>query len=331
MNSKKLWSVVIILSMLGAALTVLAKPLANWETPENLSDWQSTIYETRLEIAPDGTLGAFWVAEKNAGGKYGLFAHFREPGQPWNPPEPISGWFDPLSIAAPTYWGAGMAPDGTAWVMWSAIDSTIPADNQFVYAAHKPPGGAWQTDTLHGPITKISDAKMAMSPDGDLVVAWIETAGPGNFILNERHRFAGAPIWEPHVRIDDAAPGTDIVLTEERMASSRAFANKIWNAARFLFLKMEYSGVEPSIPGSHSALAEAPLEDRWMFSRLNRCAEQVNRSIAQYRYHEAAHTLWHFFWHEFCDWYVEIKKLRFTENSGLTSDWRNILTVFERF
>jgi hypothetical protein len=210
MNSKKLWSVVIILSMLGAALPVLTKALANWETPENLSDWQSTIYETRLEIAPDGTMGAFWVAENSAGGKYGLFARFREPEQPWDPPEPISGWFDPLSIAAPTYWGAGIAPDGTAWVMWSAIDGTIPPDNQFVYAAHKPLGGAWQTDTLHGPITNISDAKMAMSPDGDLVVAWIERAGTDSFMLNERHRFAGAPIWEPHVRVDDAAPGTDI-------------------------------------------------------------------------------------------------------------------------
>ena len=77
MNSKKLWRVVIILSMLEAALPVLAKPLANWEMPENLSDWQSTIYETRLEIAHDGTLGAFWVAENSAGGKYGLFARFR--------------------------------------------------------------------------------------------------------------------------------------------------------------------------------------------------------------------------------------------------------------
>ena len=129
--------------------------------------------------------------------------------------------------------------------------------------------------------------------------------------------------------LQGAAPGTDIVLTEERMTSSRAFANKIWNAARFLFMKMEFSGVDPAIPDSPADLADAPLEDRWMFSRLNRCAEQTNRAIAQYRYHEVAQTLWHFFWHEFCDWYVEIKKLRFTEASGLTNDWRNMLTVFE--
>jgi valyl-tRNA synthetase len=123
-----------------------------------------------------------------------------------------------------------------------------------------------------------------------------------------------------------AAPGTDIVLTEERMASARAFANKIWNAARFLFLNMERSGVQPLIPGR--ATLES-LEDRWIFSRLNGCAETVNRAIEQHRYHEAAQILWQFLWHEFCDWYVEIKKLRFRENSGLTDDWRNVLTVFE--
>ncbi len=125
-----------------------------------------------------------------------------------------------------------------------------------------------------------------------------------------------------------AAPGTDIVLTEERMVSARAFANKIWNAARFLFMKMEDSGVEPQIP-SAPELDGAPLEDRWMFSRLNACAAQLNKSIDGFRYHEVAQNLWHFFWHEFCDWYVEMKKLRLTEGSGLTPDWKNLLAAFE--
>jgi valyl-tRNA synthetase len=129
--------------------------------------------------------------------------------------------------------------------------------------------------------------------------------------------------------LQGAAPGTDIVLTEERMAASQAFANKIWNAARFLFLKMEASGVEPPFPEGE-ALEGSALEDRWMFSRLDRCAEQANRAIEQYRYHEAAQTLWHFFWHEFCDWYVELKKPALTENSGITPGWRNLLTVFEK-
>ncbi len=133
-----------------------------------------------------------------------------------------------------------------------------------------------------------------------------------------------------------AAPGTDIILTEERMLSARAFANKIWNAARFIFLNMERSGVAGWIPEDAAprrpqppAGAETPLEDRWIFSRLNSCAEQVGRAISRYRYHEAAQVLWQFFWHEFCDWYLEIKKLRLRDNSGLDAHWRNLLTVFE--
>jgi valyl-tRNA synthetase len=133
-----------------------------------------------------------------------------------------------------------------------------------------------------------------------------------------------------------AAPGTDIVLSEDRMESARAFANKIWNAARLLFMNMERSGLEPWVPESLESYRpepcgnlEVPVEDRWIFSRLNSTAETANRAIQQYRYHEAAQVLWHFFWHEFCDWYLELKKLRFRENSGIDAGWRNLLAAFE--
>jgi len=110
--------------------------------------------------------------------------------------------------------------------------------------------------------------------------------------------------------LQGAAPGTDIVLTEERMESSRAFANKIWNAARFLFLN------------TGQASTEQTIEDRWIFSRLNATAETANRAIEQYRYHEYAQLVWHFFWHEFCDWYLELKKV-----SGV--GWDNAVRAFE--
>jgi valyl-tRNA synthetase len=134
-----------------------------------------------------------------------------------------------------------------------------------------------------------------------------------------------------------AAPGTDIVLTESRMEAARNFANKIWNAARFLFLNMERSGVEPWTPDPRSPYQpeadaetlEAPIEDRWIFSRLNSCAEEANTAIEQYRFHEAAQAVRRFFWDEFCDWYVELKKLRFQENTGLNAHWRNTLAAFE--
>jgi valyl-tRNA synthetase len=134
-----------------------------------------------------------------------------------------------------------------------------------------------------------------------------------------------------------AAPGTDIVLTTERMESARAFANKIWNASRLIFMNMERSKVEPWLPPQQIGrkpdvfgdALEVPLEDRWMFARLNHVVEEVNAAIASYRYHEVAQTLWHFFWHEFCDWYLEIKKLALEPDSGINGHWRNLLSVYE--
>ncbi|MGD1094928.1 MAG: valine--tRNA ligase [Bryobacteraceae bacterium] len=93
-----------------------------------------------------------------------------------------------------------------------------------------------------------------------------------------------------------AAPGNDIALSEDRLASTRSFANKIWNASRLLFSKT---------PGDPVPVS---LADRWIASRLNACAEVANRAFEHHRYHEAADALWHFFWDEFCDWYLELKK-----------------------
>jgi valyl-tRNA synthetase len=134
-----------------------------------------------------------------------------------------------------------------------------------------------------------------------------------------------------------AAPGTDIAVGRERVESARNFANKLWNASRLIFMRMESSKVEGWEPqGLDCCRPEAetdslivPLEDRWIFSRLNRCADVVNRAIDQFRFHEAAQTLWHFFWDEFCDWYLEVKKLRLEEGSGITAHWRNLLTAYE--
>jgi valyl-tRNA synthetase len=126
-----------------------------------------------------------------------------------------------------------------------------------------------------------------------------------------------------------ASPGADILWTEDKLPAARAFANKIWNAARFLFVNMERSGVEPQIPTSGPGPAET-LEDRWIRSRLNAAAETVNRAIDQQRFHEVGQTMWHFFWSDFCDWYIEVKKLRFTENSGVDHNWRNLLWVFDQ-
>ena len=135
-----------------------------------------------------------------------------------------------------------------------------------------------------------------------------------------------------------AGQGSDVVLSEERIAGARTFANKIWNAVRFVFLSLEKSGAEPwspedpdgFVPEAATGNGRPSLEDRWMFSRLNEVAGLVNSHIEKYRYHEAANLLYHFFWGEFCDWYVELKKLSFRENSGLTPEWKNMLAAMER-
>jgi valyl-tRNA synthetase len=73
---------------------------------------------------------------------------------------------------------------------------------------------------------------------------------------------------------------------------------------------------------SAAAPSEPTIEDRWIVSRLNAAAETANRAIEQYRYHEFAQELWKFFWHEFCDWYLEMKKVSAT-------GWDNAAAAFE--
>jgi valyl-tRNA synthetase len=124
-----------------------------------------------------------------------------------------------------------------------------------------------------------------------------------------------------------AAPGADIALKEDRLDSARAFANKLWNASRLLFGNLERSGIT-SFSGS-SVFPTQYIEDVWIYSRLQSAVEIVNNALEFHRYHEAAQTLWDFVWKEFCDWYLEVKKLRFREKSGLDEHWTAALTVYE--
>jgi valyl-tRNA synthetase len=124
-----------------------------------------------------------------------------------------------------------------------------------------------------------------------------------------------------------AAAGADIALKEDRMEAGRTFANKLWNASRLLFMNMERSGVDSWTPSVEVAVEST--EDAWILERLRKATEAVNRALEIHRYHEAAQTLWDFVWHEYCDWYLEVKKLRFREGSGLDAHWRAALTVYE--
>ncbi|HLH30751.1 MAG TPA: valine--tRNA ligase [Terriglobia bacterium] len=117
------------------------------------------------------------------------------------------------------------------------------------------------------------------------------------------------------------APGTDIAVSDELLDSYRAFATKIWNAARFIFRHVDESDRLPSL--AELKQSDLSLVDRWILSRLTRAAENVNRSVEQYNLHEGARHVYSFFWHEFCDWYLEMIKLH-PERSKPT-----LLYVFE--
>jgi valyl-tRNA synthetase len=144
-----------------------------------------------------------------------------------------------------------------------------------------------------------------------------------------------------------ASPGTDIAFNVARTEGYRAFANKIWNAARFLFMNIDRAAeigitVDPAVLGGmpsfitekpasqgfvkghdfsraenanplDGALApevNAPLEARWIVAQFHETAAEVNQSLANYRYDDAANAIYQFFWGSFCDWYLEIVKIR---------------------
>ena len=143
-----------------------------------------------------------------------------------------------------------------------------------------------------------------------------------------------------------AAPGTDIAFSEDKVESYRAFANKIWNAGRFILMNLQKMpetlrmpnlprrwsrsprlGFEPMAAAEHLALA-----DRWIFSRLATVTREMEEALKDYRFHEAAFKIYHFFWHEFCDWYVEWVKPEITrpvDGEKVPPAWINLARVFE--
>ena len=120
-----------------------------------------------------------------------------------------------------------------------------------------------------------------------------------------------------------ASPGRDIKLAEERIEGYRNFANKIWNAARFILMHVD--GPRASAP-----LTDRSFADRWIMSRLNHTIQAVNRSLEQYRFDQAASQLYQFIWHEYCDWYLELVKPSLQDKESPEAG-RTRLTLLESF
>jgi valyl-tRNA synthetase len=108
---------------------------------------------------------------------------------------------------------------------------------------------------------------------------------------------------------------TDIRWNDKQVESYRNFANKIWNAARFCLLHSEGALVNS---GFEADRQQWKLHDRWIMSRLNKTARDVRQALDCYQFHEAVQTLYHFFWDDFCDWYIELTK--YDVLTGITSE-----------
>ena len=119
------------------------------------------------------------------------------------------------------------------------------------------------------------------------------------------------------------AAGREIPLAKSRIQGYAAFANKIWNASRFALMHID-SELQSAKGIDRDNLRTV---ERWILSRLNETTREVNKSLSAFRFDEAANTLYHFFWHEFCDWYIEMVKPVLLDRHGTESDKQNARRV----
>ncbi|MBF0553846.1 MAG: valine--tRNA ligase [Nitrospirae bacterium] len=118
-----------------------------------------------------------------------------------------------------------------------------------------------------------------------------------------------------------AAQGRDIKFAEERVEGYRHFANKLWNAARFI--KLNIDKIMPDGIGTIDEISKEiqtldakslTLPDRWILVRLLQTAEDINKALDGYRFNDASSAVYQFIWHELCDWYIELVKTSFGRN-----------------
>jgi valyl-tRNA synthetase len=107
-----------------------------------------------------------------------------------------------------------------------------------------------------------------------------------------------------------STPGIDMRLQPDKLENGRNFANKLWNAARFVIMKLDGRPAPELQPRE----AQLPLEDRWILSRTGAVTENVSKLLADFQLGEAGRQLYDFIWTEYCDWYIELAKVRL--NSG---------------
>lgn len=117
--------------------------------------------------------------------------------------------------------------------------------------------------------------------------------------------------------------GQDIKISEDKFEYGRNFANKIWNASRFVLMNLE--GVDNKAIDTENLT----IADKWILHRLNETAKLVNDNIETFRIGETAHVLYDFFWNEYCDWYVEIAKIQLQDETQKANTQRVLRYVLD--
>jgi valyl-tRNA synthetase len=124
-----------------------------------------------------------------------------------------------------------------------------------------------------------------------------------------------------------SAIGRDIRLSAERITGYRNFANKVWNAARFVLMNQGSGGGGQGL-GVGMQKENLSLADRWILSRLHSTIRDVRQALEDYRFNEVAAAIYQFTWHEFCDWYLELSKIALESADPIEQErTRNVLTT----
>ncbi|WP_217959961.1 valine--tRNA ligase [Acutalibacter muris] len=115
--------------------------------------------------------------------------------------------------------------------------------------------------------------------------------------------------------ITGTSPGNDTRYSDEKVAASRNFANKIWNAARFIHMNIDGHEVSTELPG------ELTLEDKWIVSKFNRVARDMTENLERFELGVAVQKVYDFMWGDFCDWYIELSKGRMDDGNRRVLCW----------
>jgi valyl-tRNA synthetase len=130
--------------------------------------------------------------------------------------------------------------------------------------------------------------------------------------------------WALAWMTNQAAQGKNIKFSLSNVEDARRFANKIWNATRFVLMNLtDYNAdqfADRTADGPDSV--EYDLPERWILSRVQRTSEEINRALEDFRIAEAAQGLYHFIWNDICDWYIELAKTRLQDPSKAAERWK---------